>query len=47
MGWLLSTLPGIFPTDIDLEKGKVTITGNVDPSILIKKLAKSGKHAEL
>ncbi|KAF2284132.1 hypothetical protein GH714_019437 [Hevea brasiliensis] len=26
---------------------KVTVSGNVDPAVLIKKLAKSGKHAEL
>lgn len=38
---------GVFTTSIDSEQGKVTVSGNVDPSVLIKKLAKSGKHAEL
>lgn len=40
-------LLGVYTTTIDVEQGKVTVTGNVDPSILIKKLVKSGKHAEL
>lgn len=31
---------------IDAEEQKVTVLGNVDADILIKKLAKSGKHAE-
>ena len=38
---------GVFTTSIDSEQGKVTVSGNVHPSVLIKKLAKSGKHAEL
>ncbi|KAG7036700.1 Heavy metal-associated isoprenylated plant protein 32, partial [Cucurbita argyrosperma subsp. argyrosperma] len=33
--------------DIDAEEQKVTIIGNVDSSILIKKLAKLGKQAQL
>ena len=37
----------MFTTEIDAEQGKVTVSGNVDPNVLIKKLAKSGKHAEL
>lgn len=31
---------------IDAEEHKVTVSGNVDGNTLIKKLAKSGKHAE-
>lgn len=31
----------------DAEQGKVTVSGTVDAAILIKKLAKAGKHAEL
>ncbi|KAG1338468.1 hypothetical protein COCNU_04G007740 [Cocos nucifera] len=33
--------------DIDAEEGKVTVSGNVDPAILIQKLEKAGKRAEL
>lgn len=38
---------GVFTTKIDSEQGKVTVSGIVDPSLLIKKLAKAGKHAEI
>lgn len=34
-------------TEIDPLQPKVTVTGNVDPKILIKKLLKAGKQAEL
>ncbi|KAJ6764162.1 HEAVY METAL TRANSPORT/DETOXIFICATION DOMAIN PROTEIN [Salix koriyanagi] len=44
---LLQKIDGVFTTSIDSEQGKVTVSGNVDPAVLIKKLAKSGKHAEL
>ncbi|KAM7511737.1 hypothetical protein LguiB_010612 [Lonicera macranthoides] len=44
---LLLKIDGVYTTTIDVDQGKVTVTGNVDPSILIKKLVKSGKHAEL
>ncbi|KAJ7954951.1 Heavy metal-associated isoprenylated plant protein 33 [Quillaja saponaria] len=44
---ILQKIDGVFTTDIDAEQGKVTVSGNVDPAVLIKKLAKSGKHAEL
>ncbi|KAM5569279.1 hypothetical protein ABKV19_016672 [Rosa sericea] len=44
---ILQRIDGVFTTDIDSEQGKVIVSGNVDPSVLIKKLAKSGKHAEL
>ncbi|GJW83125.1 ALP1-like protein isoform X1 [Tanacetum coccineum] len=37
----------VYSVDIDAEHGKVLVTGNVDPTTLIKKLVKSGKHAEL
>ncbi|KAL2508899.1 heavy metal-associated isoprenylated plant protein 33 [Forsythia ovata] len=37
----------VYTTKIDSEQGKVTVSGNVDPATLIKKLAKSGKHAEI
>ncbi|CAL0334619.1 unnamed protein product [Lupinus luteus] len=44
---ILHKIDGVFTTEIDAEQGKVTVSGNVDHDVLIKKLAKSGKHAEL
>ncbi|KAI9115010.1 hypothetical protein K1719_014023 [Acacia pycnantha] len=44
---ILQKIDGVFTTEIDAEQGKVTVSGNVDPNVLIKKLAKSGKHAQL
>ncbi|KAI3704288.1 hypothetical protein L1987_74504 [Smallanthus sonchifolius] len=44
---LLDKIDGVHKTSIDLEQGKVTVYGNADPATLIKKLNKSGKHAEL
>ncbi|KAJ0980970.1 hypothetical protein J5N97_009225 [Dioscorea zingiberensis] len=44
---LLQKIDGVYTTSIDAEQGKVTVSGNVDPATLIKKLGKHGKHAEL
>ncbi|WOK95984.1 neurogenic protein mastermind-like [Canna indica] len=44
---LLHKVDGVYTTSVDSEQGKVTVSGNVDPAALIKKLAKAGKHAEL
>ncbi|KAL3505861.1 hypothetical protein ACH5RR_031243 [Cinchona calisaya] len=44
---ILQKIDGVYKTNIDSELGKVTISGNVDPETLIKKLRKSGKRAEL
>lgn len=44
---LLQKIDGVTGLTIDVDQGKVTVAGNADPSILIKKLVKSGKHAEL
>ncbi|KAI5650595.1 hypothetical protein M9H77_36600 [Catharanthus roseus] len=44
---ILQKIDGVYTTQIDSEQGKVTVSGNVDPDTLIKKLAKSGKHAEI
>lgn len=41
------TIIGVDGTFIDAELGKVTVSGYVHPNVLIKKLVKSGKHAEL
>ncbi|XP_051126842.1 heavy metal-associated isoprenylated plant protein 4-like [Andrographis paniculata] len=44
---LLRKIHGVYQVHIDGEEGKVTVSGNVDATTLIKKLVKSGKHAEL
>ncbi|GMG99705.1 hypothetical protein Nepgr_001545 [Nepenthes gracilis] len=44
---LLQKIEGVYTVNIDAKQGKVTVAGNVDPATLIKKLLKSGKHAEL
>ncbi|KAI3775894.1 hypothetical protein L1987_45651 [Smallanthus sonchifolius] len=44
---LLNKIDGVYKTSIDLGQGKVTVYGNADPATLIKKLNKSGKHAEV
>ncbi|XP_008370511.2 heavy metal-associated isoprenylated plant protein 34-like [Malus domestica] len=44
---LLQKIDGVYTTSIDAEHSKVTVTGNVDPYTIIKKLEKKGKHAEL
>ncbi|THU57930.1 hypothetical protein C4D60_Mb03t08780 [Musa balbisiana] len=44
---LLHKVDGVYTTSIDAEQGKVTVSGDVDPATLVKKLAKAGKHAEL
>lgn len=43
----LQKIEGVYSVKIDAEQGKVTVSGNVDPATLIKKLDKAGKHAEL
>ncbi|KAL8161823.1 hypothetical protein V2J09_013312 [Rumex salicifolius] len=40
-------LRGVFSVNIDEEEEKVTVRGKVESSKLIRKLAKSGKHAKL
>ncbi|CAL9144428.1 unnamed protein product [Musa hybrid cultivar] len=44
---LLQKVDGVYTTSIDAEQGRVTVSGDVDPATLIKKLCKAGKHAEL
>ncbi|KAI4369613.1 hypothetical protein MLD38_018036 [Melastoma candidum] len=44
---ILQKVDGVFTTAIDSEQGKVTVSGNVDPAVLIRKLNKAGKHAEI
>ncbi|KAM2049764.1 hypothetical protein EV2_008450 [Malus domestica] len=44
---VLQNIDGVYTTDIDSQQHKVTVTGNVEAETLLKKLQKSGKHAEL
>ncbi|KAK3012569.1 hypothetical protein RJ639_009718, partial [Escallonia herrerae] len=44
---LLRKIEGVYKIDIDAEQQMVTVSGCVDSAILIKKLVKSGKYAEL
>ncbi|CAL9076067.1 unnamed protein product, partial [Musa textilis] len=44
---VLLKIDGVYAIDLDIKEEKVTVTGNVDPAILIKKLRKIGKVAEL
>ncbi|GAB4828793.1 hypothetical protein Ancab_018454 [Ancistrocladus abbreviatus] len=44
---LLQRIEGVYSVNIDGEQQKVTVSGSVDSATLIKKLVRSGKHAEL
>ncbi|XP_027363309.1 heavy metal-associated isoprenylated plant protein 34 isoform X1 [Abrus precatorius] len=44
---LLQKIDGVYSVNIDADQGKVLVSGHVDPAKLIKKLKRSGKHAEL
>ncbi|KAI8541920.1 hypothetical protein RHMOL_Rhmol08G0098000 [Rhododendron molle] len=44
---LLRRIEGVYKVEIDTDQDKVTVTGTVDSDTLIKKLEKSGKHAEI
>ncbi|KAK6915593.1 Heavy metal-associated domain, HMA [Dillenia turbinata] len=44
---ILKGIEGVYETEVDVKQQKVTVTGNVDAETLIRKLVKTGKHAEL
>ncbi|PON50520.1 Heavy metal-associated domain containing protein [Trema orientale] len=44
---VLRSIDGVFRIEIDPLQPKVTVLGNVDPQVLIKKLCKAGKQAEV
>ncbi|KAE9598254.1 hypothetical protein Lal_00003950 [Lupinus albus] len=44
---VLQGIDGVYTTDVDSGQHKVTVTGNVNAEILIKKLERTGKFAEL
>ncbi|KAL4179159.1 hypothetical protein AMTRI_Chr13g118680 [Amborella trichopoda] len=43
---VLQKIEGVYTVSIDAEQQKVTVSGNVDYATLMKKLSRSGKHAE-
>ncbi|XP_059647099.1 heavy metal-associated isoprenylated plant protein 35-like [Cornus florida] len=44
---VLQSIDGVYTTTIDSQQHKVTVTGNIDAATLIRKLARTGKHAEI
>ncbi|KAF3973821.1 hypothetical protein CMV_002788 [Castanea mollissima] len=44
---VLQSIDGVFTTSFDSQQNKVTVTANVAVETLIKKLVKTGKHAEI
>ncbi|KAL7178160.1 hypothetical protein ACSBR2_031328 [Camellia fascicularis] len=44
---VLQSIDDVYTTTIDSQQQKVTVTGNVKAETLIKKLIKTGKHAEI
>ncbi|XP_057507535.1 heavy metal-associated isoprenylated plant protein 37-like isoform X2 [Actinidia eriantha] len=44
---ILQRIEGVYQVNIDAEQQKVTVSGSVDSATLIKKLVRSGKHAEI
>ncbi|CAN6353778.1 unnamed protein product [Urochloa humidicola] len=43
---VLHSIEGVYKTDIDMQQHKVVVIGNVSADALVKKLHKTGKHAE-
>ncbi|OEL14056.1 hypothetical protein BAE44_0024924 [Dichanthelium oligosanthes] len=43
---VLHSIEGVYKTDIDTQQHKVVVIGNVSADVLVKKLLKTGKHAE-
>ncbi|KAJ6430992.1 hypothetical protein OIU84_018492 [Salix udensis] len=44
---VLQGIDGVYTTSIDSQQQRVTVTGNIEAGTLIKKLMKTGKHAEI
>ncbi|CAN8244735.1 unnamed protein product [Cochlearia groenlandica] len=44
---ILTSIEGVYRVDIDMKQQKVTVTGIVTPDILLKKLLKSVKNADI
>ncbi|GAA0164837.1 hypothetical protein LIER_20382 [Lithospermum erythrorhizon] len=44
---VMSSIAGVYSFTIDGEEGVVKFTGEVDPNIVMRALARTGKHAQL
>ncbi|XP_012083926.1 heavy metal-associated isoprenylated plant protein 36 [Jatropha curcas] len=44
---VLQAIDGVYTATVDSQQQTVTVTGNIGAEILIKKLIKTGKHAEI
>ncbi|XP_038998319.1 heavy metal-associated isoprenylated plant protein 36-like [Hibiscus syriacus] len=44
---VLQNLHGVYSVAIDAEKGTLKVSGNVNPSIIMKIFEKNGKHGEI
>ncbi|XP_027108438.1 uncharacterized protein [Coffea arabica] len=44
---VLSSVIGVYSVDLDAQEGLAKVYGEVDPNMLLKALARTGKHAEL
>ncbi|KAG0468310.1 hypothetical protein HPP92_017638 [Vanilla planifolia] len=44
---VLQGIDGVYRIMVDAQLQKVTVTGNVDANLLMKRISKAGKHAEL
>ncbi|KAA8523555.1 hypothetical protein F0562_009978 [Nyssa sinensis] len=44
---VLDSICGVYSVTIDAEQGTTKVIGEVDPSVLLRALARSGNHAEL
>ncbi|XP_027337531.1 uncharacterized protein LOC113851263 [Abrus precatorius] len=44
---VLQKIEGVYKVDINAEEQKVIVMGNINPSTMVQKLAKFGKHTEI
>ncbi|EYU35910.1 hypothetical protein MIMGU_mgv1a023498mg, partial [Erythranthe guttata] len=44
---VLQSIEGVYKIEIDSKEHRVTVAGNIEGETLVKKLVKSGKHAEI
>ncbi|XP_074332384.1 uncharacterized protein LOC141670443 [Apium graveolens] len=44
---VLSSISGVYSVNVDAERGRAEIEGQVDPNLLLREVSRSGQHAEL
>ncbi|KAK3032183.1 hypothetical protein RJ639_035008 [Escallonia herrerae] len=44
---VLNAISGVYSVTIDAQEGTARVAGEVDPNVLLRALARSGKHAEI